>query len=1060
MKYHEDLLDEYRQFTNDSKIAYALDPRDAKKPHVCITPRFLKHAASSATGRREYRPAFTALSSDPSNQNQLVDGLISAVSQLQCRQCQVTSDSVTRILPELSVYGHSSPARSQNHQTDNGKLELFSQNVDLICDAVESVECLFGMAVVAMRYIRLLSSSAHNARAAGSLFSRPKEPVLFPFIETGNEGNVGALQDSLLEVLFDCFGLLQVYQDCVAANDILVDHWNIYKVTVMSSITSGECPILFRDDDYLRLFCQRSADINTSIGSGKQCLAKVLTVLGRNSGASLRSVGALWMLHIFLRSDSKITMEAGKSISFALQEFMALNPAVILMPLLSFYTLTFAKTYLPEIAIPVSIESCNLPSEQWNDKIKVWKARMDSAFSQKTPLEACIKARLSLYLKGHEYGRELNRQLNVFMVQRLNSNRPITKSDVMRLMECIFLCNDVLTALNADSVFTVRNWINIVSLCAQGILDLVWPSRDAVIEYLKKKPDHAKSLYRLELFTRLDSYLRAMTTDFSAIFGAFSVVDLLADSQAIDGNVRKSARVQLHHLKTVLEINVQFSQELGIEQLIFWNIELVQTYLSSLLKSDSDDIAGPFTALVKVINRIPSLLKQTSAPFIKDFMRKMNTFLDGVAGLIEKDIRLLSHHEVHGSQIKSINRNLKYLLNIPGINILGYIVDVKEYVTLKLSKTFYEYIAINPPSRQVYEKMKIHALYDFGIHLIPETPYKFSICSPAQLVLASNGNSFNLHYTMLNILQFCSDYNYISLKNAFYQKQSTSKYLLTVSVRDFMAEIETNGEGIVFKALQLAKNACKRLIGQFLAFCKTDYILSIISKQHRNHLAMLEKLVHDPAAVIRHAIELRAQFIKYDQIRNDGVSSLNRLCEFVKQIGNAFGFIRLCLETLVENRDRRTLNPSHFSIDETQHGMTNDFVHLLVDSTQGLNQIPNQNMIMYQLIADSTVKSGVEYVYLIFPCMMLFIAEESVSLRRNLLSGTSVSSSFQFSSDSFIVGMDVLLSSLNCKQEYRVNPLSTHINRRTINVQHLAINAVDMPTEVLKQVEQMYNYLA
>ncbi|KAK6050963.1 hypothetical protein COOONC_11532 [Cooperia oncophora] len=247
-------------------------------------------------------------------------------------------------------------------------------------------------------------------------------------------------------------------------------------------------------------------------------------------------------------------------------------------------------------------------------------------------------------------------------------------------------------------------------------------------------------------------------------------------------------------------------------------------------------------------------------------------FLYPLCAAIENDLRILSHqHLVIDERDKPSEEQLEFYKEIlidPEIRLHGVVVNISEFVSCYLQKTFYDLTAVTLHDRHAYSKMATLAEQRYGLSLID------GMC-------LINPNCF--HWSELG----CGKSDAIT-------RGIRRKFQLLSKSADSM---RTHGLGVLNTSVNITYQFLRSKFGIFNQFLRDEHIHAQLQKDIRyfqENLQSLKKMVKRASKYPfppKRAEQFNRAFSQLS-IESGELTYMDRFRMLITQMGNALGFVR------------------------------------------------------------------------------------------------------------------------------------------------------------------------
>ncbi|VDO58985.1 unnamed protein product [Haemonchus placei] len=343
-------------------------------------------------------------------------------------------------------------------------------------------------------------------------------------------------------------------------------------------------------------------------------------------------------------------------------------------------------------------------------------------------------------------------------------------------------------------------------------------------------------------------------------------------------------------------------------------------------------------------------------------------FLYPLCAAIENDLRILSHqHLVIDERDKPTEEQLEFykeILTDPEVRLHGEVLNISEFVSCYLQKTFYDLTAVTLHDRHAYSRMATLAEQRYGLSLID-----------GMLPNCSIGQSLDVVKVMRSLGEFVSNFNYCLNQQLFIEKVSPNRTLRVLTAEHMADSMRTQGLGVLNTSVNITYQLLRSKFGIFNQFLRDEHIHAQLQKDIRyfhENLQPLKKLMGNALGFVRSmssgAAAVASQMKAYDTIEDDITCS--------------------------DMEDDSPLNTAKKLLQELreQANKNRDFTKMLVE-------------VFRSAFLDDSKFSHLLDFYVAVPALMVNYVEHMLICRDRLKKRAQLHKEITFTDDGFIMGM-------------------------------------------------------
>uniref|UniRef100_A0A7I4Y9C4 WASH-7_N domain-containing protein n=1 Tax=Haemonchus contortus TaxID=6289 RepID=A0A7I4Y9C4_HAECO len=386
-------------------------------------------------------------------------------------------------------------------------------------------------------------------------------------------------------------------------------------------------------------------------------------------------------------------------------------------------------------------------------------------------------------------------------------------------------------------------------------------------------------------------------------------------------------------------------------------------------------------------------------------------FLYPLCAAIENDLRILSHqHLVIDERDKPTEEQLEFykeILTDPEVRLHGEVLNISEFVSCYLQKTFYDLTAVTLHDRHAYSRMATLAEQRYGLSLID-----------GMLPNCSIGQSLDVVKVMRSLGEFVSNFNYCLNQQLFIEKMSPNRTLRVLTAEHMADSMRTQGLGVLNTSVNITYQLLRSKFGIFNQFLRDEHIHAQLQKDIRyfhENLQPLKKLFPP-----KRAEQFNSAFSQLSTQLGE-ISYMDRFRMLITQMGNALGFVRSMSSgaaavasqmkaydtieddiTCSDMEDDSPLNTAKKLLQELreQANKNRDFTKMLVE-------------VFRSAFLDDSKFSHLLDFYVAVPALMVNYVEHMLICRDRLKKRAQLHKEITFTDDGFIMGLAYILTVLN-----------------------------------------------
>ncbi|KAK5970553.1 WASH complex subunit 7, partial [Trichostrongylus colubriformis] len=386
-------------------------------------------------------------------------------------------------------------------------------------------------------------------------------------------------------------------------------------------------------------------------------------------------------------------------------------------------------------------------------------------------------------------------------------------------------------------------------------------------------------------------------------------------------------------------------------------------------------------------------------------------FLFPLCAAIENDLRILSHqHLVIDERDKPSEEQLKFykeILTDPLIRLHGVVLNISEFVSCYLQKTFYDLTAVNLHDRHAYGKMATLAEQRYGLCLID-----------GMLPNCSIGQSLDVVKVTRSLGEFVTNFNYCLNQQLFIEKLSPNRTLRVLTAEHMADSMRTHGLGVLNTSVNITYQFLRSKFGIFNQFIRDEHIHAQLQKDIRyfqENLQSLKKMFPPKRAdQFNHAFSQLS-------IQHGELTYMDRFRMLITQMGNALGFVRSmssgAAAVASQMKAYDTIEDDIASSDTDGDSPLNTAKKLLQELREQANKNRDFTKMLVEVFRrkflDDPKFSHLLDFYVAVPALMVNYVDHMLVCRDRLKKRAQLHKEITFTDDGFIMGLAYILTVLN-----------------------------------------------
>uniref|UniRef100_A0A1I7XQL9 MYND-type domain-containing protein n=1 Tax=Heterorhabditis bacteriophora TaxID=37862 RepID=A0A1I7XQL9_HETBA len=232
-------------------------------------------------------------------------------------------------------------------------------------------------------------------------------------------------------------------------------------------------------------------------------------------------------------------------------------------------------------------------------------------------------------------------------------------------------------------------------------------------------------------------------------------------------------------------------------------------------------------------------------------------FLIPLCGAIENDLRVLTHKHLEVDERDKTPKEkadfYRHILRKPEIRLKDYIINIKDFVTRYLEKTFYNLTAVALHDYHAYSKMAVLA---------------------------------EQRWELFAVIKY---YRFKNNSQIFIEKQSPNRSLRVLTADHMANSLQTHGMGVLNTSVNITYQLLRKKFAIFNQFLANEHIHAQLQKDIRYFDENRENL--RKMFPVKRAEKFNRAVSKLGVLDSDE-TYMDKFRSLITQIGNALGFVR------------------------------------------------------------------------------------------------------------------------------------------------------------------------
>jgi WASH complex subunit 7 len=300
---------------------------------------------------------------------------------------------------------------------------------------------------------------------------------------------------------------------------------------------------------------------------------------------------------------------------------------------------------------------------------------------------------------------------------------------------------------------------------------------------------------------------------------------------------------------------------------------------------------------------------------------------------IENDLRMQLHSILIANlqlpnPCKGEIKDLKKYIFAKPLILFENLINLKFYVEDYLNRTFYDMTTLNLNDWRTYQQMRVLAKTKYNLDL-----------HDVHLPIQTLEQGIDILYIVRNIVNFVQQYNFNLHSQVFVEVTKDNNYVTVIGVQQILNSLYTHGTGIVNTIVNKTYQFLAQRLKTITQFIMDEYIKSSLMLEKRYWLDNKEK-INNKFPYER--AENLCNDIKNLLKTKDELTFMDKLRNFISQIGNALGFIRVIRTALLEyNAQNLKFFANNSNLDEVQKLIKNIDINMTVNASN--SEDPSKN---------------------------------------------------------------------------------------------------------------------
>ena len=548
-------------------------------------------------------------------------------------------------------------------------------------------------------------------------------------------------------------------------------------------------------------------------------------------------------------------------------------------------------------------ESLDAQVRAVNLEVSGWMARMESDFSERVGLGEVLGTRCNLLIQGLLLAHQVANVCKLHVGMHMHTRLPIRQRNLPALLQAILLLKAISHTYFRKSAQIGAHMLHIHRFVQTRLLAIVEPiasDLEGQVATARKggfKVDEAKANMSAVATVLADALKGPNARKRRAV--AQVAWDMLPKKQIRQGDVDE-VNLQLRKLELLGSLQPLLGaacdcsfllSSRGLLPLFFagmqqhWPRAFQLPYLLAAVGDAGDVVAAAQDAGAVHTRALEELRAfvfgaledEVVAPLCQQVETDLRLHIHSVQ---TADASALSPAEVAPNNVmREEVADVKCVLALPPLLLLGTLIDIRELVARYLDRTFYNLTTVTPKDWRTYEEMRALAQDKYGLSLID-----------TYLPTGSVEEGIDVLEIMRNIHVFVGRYHYHLHTQVFTQRPGGSKYISTIGIQQVAHSIRTHGTGMLNTTVNYSYQFLARKLAILSQFLYDDHIRSRLLRDvnffKKERASLNNRYPYDRA----HEFHTEIRRLGVD---DQGLSYLDKFRQLVIEIGNALGYVRM-----------------------------------------------------------------------------------------------------------------------------------------------------------------------